>query len=114
MIFRSFSDFYGQHSVTEPGPNLVLGGFLKMSSFLTIRIKGTDLALKYLKMSRFGLFLSALKIVENHTFSQEGKGVQNCLCRKVGPFVEAWCHGTTDWLVCSRLGMVLYTLYTVG
>ena len=58
--------------------------------------------------------LAHLKIVENHAFSQEGKGVQNCLCRKVGPFVEAWCHGTTDWLVCSRLGMVLYTLYTVG
>ena len=34
--------------------------------------------------------MAHLKIVENHAFSQEGKGAQNCLCRKVGPFVEAW------------------------
>ena len=33
--------------------------------------------------------LAHLKIVENHAFSQEGEGAQNCLCRKVGPFVEA-------------------------
>ena len=33
--------------------------------------------------------LAHLKIAENHAFSQEGEGAQNCLCRMVGPFVEA-------------------------
>ena len=36
-----------------------------------------------------------LEIVENHAFSQEGEGAQNCLCRKVGPFVEAWMYLAT-------------------
>ena len=37
--------------------------------------------------------LAHLKIVENHAFSQEGEGAQNCLCKKVGPFVEACWQG---------------------
>ena len=38
--------------------------------------------------------LADFKIVENHAFSQEGEGAQNCLCRKVGPFVEACSQAT--------------------
>ena len=38
--------------------------------------------------------LAHLKIVENHAFSQEDEGARNCLCKKVGPFVEAcWLDG---------------------
>ena len=68
-----FSDFYGQHSVMEPGPNLVPGVFLKILENVAIHA-----------------VFAHVKIVENHAFSQEGEGAQNCLCRKVGPFVEAW------------------------
>ena len=52
------------------------------------------------KVQRFGVkilenvairaVLAHLIFFENHAFSQEGMGTQNCLCRKVGTFVEAW------------------------
>ena len=45
--------------------------------------------------------LAHFKIVENHAFSQEGEGAQNCLCRKVGPFVEA-CLVVLQTMTFSR------------
>ena len=47
------------------------------------------------KVPRFAFraVLAHLKIVENHALSQEVEGAQNCLCRKVGHFVEAWVEG---------------------
>ena len=74
-------------------------GCFKDNKFLVIVLlflflKCLGLLLKYSKMSRFTLFWLT-KNCRNHAFSQEGDGVQNCLCRKVGPFVEAWLYYIT-------------------
>ena len=88
MFFGHFFCFlrpsFGHGARTNPSPWIILQHFIFLDN----------------KVQRFGVeipenvairaVLAHLKIVENHAFSQEGKGAQNCLCRKVGPFVEAW------------------------
>ena len=64
---------------------------LKDVIFLNYKVQ--RFAVEILENVAIRAVLADLKIVENNAFSQEGEGAENCLCRKVGPFVEACCHG---------------------
>ena len=89
MIFGHFFCFsrpaFGHGAWTNPSP----WSILKDVIFLDNKVQRFEI----LENVAIRAVLAHLKIVENHAFSQEGEGAQNCLCRKVGPFVEAWSQG---------------------
>ena len=84
-VFFCFSwPAFGHGVWTNPSP----WSILKDVIFLDNKVQ--RFAVEILENVAIHAVLADFKIVENHAFSQEGEGAQNCLCRKVGPFVEAW------------------------
>ena len=88
-MFVPWHIFYNKKLIfcAEPGPNLVPGDILKDVIFLDSKVQ----RFSYEKLEKVTIqaVLAHLTIVENYAFSHEGEGAQNCLCRTVGPFVEA-------------------------